>query len=588
MNAKYSKIKTAIITTLWYLPALLWQQTFIAMYLQDERHPNYFEPLTLAIFIMIVVITFTIALKSERINKNRIHVLSIIVLTLIVVLIFDKNVYVQLAFFFLYNYIFAYPLKEFIRQFSNAKEKFEVWMDDNEDFMGNNRYVDGVEDGELNYFIESFYTFEEATKFIEERVDSVIEDMISHAKNIDDLKTMDPTQQVSYFIKEKNGNKVYFRTYDYIQKRADDIFKKSNINSFEDMLKRGNLPDDDRVVPNWLKIKNKQFSDVDFLNNTVDKIATLDNYEFNKLISSADSGLIFTYLSTLNEIELNKFYSYLDDVVKLNLNMDYFDSRVQFENAMKTVDKSEITDEQRARATLELPLMINYAKDSYIKTITFEMFRTYDYYKEYENDVDIRFEVTLSNIIWDKMSEVPEYFEQVLTLFKDFYDENNSEHQKILTHLGSRFGYLVSTLDKLVKLTQNRSDTSLHWFVSVLADKNLLDTKYVISIDETNALESDKKLINFLTLTSVGICDENDDKYLSNLIAVVETMFEWYPVNCEACEYAMVEMMKSVAVKKVNIENANSFIDFFGELPRFYNVLDYNRIYELKSLLSTL
>ncbi len=33
------------------------------------------------------------------------------------------------------------------------------------------------------------------------------------------------------------------------------------------------------------------------------------------------------------------------------------------------------------------------------------------------------------------------------------------------------------------------------------------------------------------------------------------------------------------------IENAKAFIDFFGELPRFYEVLNYNNIYELKELI---
>ena len=594
MNAKYSKLKTAIITTLWYLPALLWQQTFIAMYLQDERHPDYFEPLTLAIFIMMVAVTFTIALKSERINKNRIHVLSIITLTIGVVLIFDKNVYAQLGFFVLYSYIFVYPFKEFIQRFSNRVPEFEVWVADNEDFMGNNRYVDGVEDEELNYFVESFYTFEEATKFIEEKVDTVIADMASNARSVEKLKTMDPTQQVSYFIKTKSGKKVFFRTYDYIQKRADDIFsqlkkdekkEKSNINSFEDMLKRGNLPDDDREAPNYLMIKNRQYDKVDMSNNNVDSIIALSSEEFNEFVSSVDTNMLLVYLSTMSEPEMQKFYKYLDDVVKLKEGVEAPSAKEQFLSTMQNLKTSNITDESRARATLETPLAINYAKNIYHKTVAYGKYVRQNYYLYKEDTKMIRFEATLTSVIWDRMSEIPNSFEQVLTLFKDVYDENNSEHQKILTHLGSRFGYLVATLDKLVQLTQNRSDTSLHWFVSVLADKNLIDTKHAISIDETNALESDKKLINFLTLMFASICANDEDAYLENLINVINTLFEWCPVNREACEYAMVEMMKSVAIKKVNVENANSFIEFFGELPRFYKVLDYNRIYELKELI---
>lgn len=47
------------------------------------------------------------------------------------------------------------------------------------------------------------------------------------------------------------------------------------------------------------------------------------------------------------------------------------------------------------------------------------MFRTYDYFKEYENEIDARFEITLSNIIWEDMGYIPDYFEKVLKLYID-------------------------------------------------------------------------------------------------------------------------------------------------------------------------
>ncbi|MGB3962037.1 MAG: hypothetical protein WBK95_07350, partial [Sulfurimonas sp.] len=41
------------------------------------------------------------------------------------------------------------------------------------------------------------------------------------------------------------------------------------------------------------------------------------------------------------------------------------------------------------------------------------------------------------------------------------------------------------------------------------------------------------------------------------------------------------------AMKRVNVENANAFIAFFEELPRFYDVLSYQKISELKELINT-
>ena len=63
------------------------------------------------------------------------------------------------------------------------------------------------------------------------------------------------------------------------------------------------------------------------------------------------------------------------------------------------------------------------------------MFRTYDYFKRVWNEIDARFEITLSNIIWEDMQYIPDYFEQVLKLYRDAYDENSEYHQKIFEHL---------------------------------------------------------------------------------------------------------------------------------------------------------
>ncbi|MDA3908249.1 MAG: hypothetical protein PF437_04110, partial [Sulfurimonas sp.] len=356
------------------------------------------------------------------------------------------------------------------------------------------------------------------------------------------------------------------------------------IKSFKDLLKRGNLPDDTRVVPNWMKIKNRQFDDVDVTNNSVDKIVSLSSEEFNEFVSSVNTEMLLVFLSTMNDKEMQKFYKYLDDVVKLKEDIEAPSAKEQFMGSMENIDTNTITDESRARATLETPLMINYAKNIYHKIMDYIEYISQDYYDYDCDDAFKMYEGHLSKIIWDRMDEIPDHFEQVIDHFYDFYDEENAEHKKFFIHLSQRFGLLIATLNRLVYKTQNRV-TSLNWFTVKMQEYDVIP-EVEISTDQNKELSSDKKLINFLTLTFAGICDESDDNYLSNLICVVETLFEWYPVNRETCEYAMVEMMKSVAIKKVNIENANAFIEFFGELPRFYEVLSYAKIYERKELIN--
>ncbi|MBV5279651.1 MAG: hypothetical protein J0647_11670 [Campylobacteraceae bacterium] len=358
----------------------------------------------------------------------------------------------------------------------------------------------------------------------------------------------------------------------------------SILKTFKDLLKRGNLPDDTRDVPNWLKIKNRQFENVDFASNTVDSLIALSSPEFNEFVSNTDSHMLLVYLSTLSDTQMQKFYRYLDEVVKLDEGIEHQSARVQFENALFSIKKSEITNEQRVRATLEIPLMINFAKHIYHAIMDFIEYASQDYYNyDIENEFKM-YEGHLEQIIWGKMNLIPDSFEQVIDHFKNFYDENNEEHKKFFIHLSKRFGLLIATLSRLIYKTQDRA-TSLNWFVSKMVDYDVVGS-VEISISQSKSLTTDQKLINFLTTTFGGICDESDDNYLSSLICVVETLFEWYPVNREACDYAMVEMMKSVGVKKVNVDNANAFIAFFEKLPRFYEVLSYDKIYQLKELIN--
>lgn len=353
---------------------------------------------------------------------------------------------------------------------------------------------------------------------------------------------------------------------------------------FFNFFKRGNLPDDKRVVPNWLKIKNRQFDDVDFSHNTVDSLIALSNSEFNEFVSSVNNDMLFVYLSTMRSDEIESFYTYLQNNVTIETQSQDKTARNQFENAMSKIKADEISDEQKARATLEIPLMINFSKHIYHTIMDFIEYTSQDYYNCKVEDTFTMYEGHLSEIIWKEMKYIPDHFEQVLDHFQGFYDEEDAAHQKFFAHLSNRFGLLVATLNRLVVKTENRS-SSLNWFTGKMVEYDLVPD-VEISISQSKILPSDKKLINFLSTTFAGICDESDDNYLSSLICVVQTLFEWYPVNCEACDYVMVEMIKSVAIKKVNVENANNFLEFFEELPRFYDVLSYDKIYELKELIN--
>lgn len=353
---------------------------------------------------------------------------------------------------------------------------------------------------------------------------------------------------------------------------------------FADLLKRGNLPNDDRSVPNWLKIKNKQFHEVDFSHNTVDNLIVLSSAEFNEFVSSVNHDMLFVYLSTMSDDNMERFYTYLQDNDTTEPETQEKTAREQFENTMRQVKADEIPDEKKARATLEIPLMINFSKHIYHTIIDFIEYASQDYYNYASEDTFTMYEGHFSEIIWNEMKYIPDHFEQVLDHFQKFYDEKDEEHKKFFAHLSNRFGLLIATLNRLVYMSEER-DSSFNWFTHKMVEYDLVPN-IEISISQSKTLPSDKKLINFLSTTFAGICDKSDDNYLSSLICVVQTLFEWYPANRVACEYTMLEMMKSVAIKTVNVQNANDFLEFFEKLPRFYDVLSYDKIYELKELIN--
>lgn len=356
------------------------------------------------------------------------------------------------------------------------------------------------------------------------------------------------------------------------------------IKSFKDLLKRGNLPDDNRVVPNWLKIKNKQFDDVDISKNSVDEILKLSNEEFNQLVSSSETLFLLVYLSTLNKKELEKFYNYTEKIVLKNESQNLETSAKEaFIEGMNSINIDKITNEQKVRASLEMPMMINFSKNLFHTHKSFTKLIRDDYY-DFDDEYFMSYEGYLTKILWGEMKYIPDYYEQVIDQFKDFYDEENDEHKKFFVHISKKFGVLIGTLSWFIGKTENRG-SSLSWFTQKSIEYDLIKEEVEISVSKSLKLEPNQKLINFTTLVFTAICQENDDNYLSNLMYCVDSLFEYYPVNDKACEYALQEMMKSIALKEVNVENANKFIGFFETLPRFYEVLSYQKIMDLKEII---
>ncbi len=343
-------------------------------------------------------------------------------------------------------------------------------------------------------------------------------------------------------------------------------------------------PEDEKSkgLPVWLKIKREEFDDVNISNNSVDEIIALSSDEFNELnslLGDNDIGMLVTYLKTLDEIELAEFFLYLEDV-KLKENVEAPSAQEQFMKTLKGIDGDAISNTNKKRATLELPLFINYAKTMYHQALELKAFLHEKYYPYKEEDSAIQFEGYLFKVLYSEpMKFVPDYFNQVLVQFRDYYDEHNEEHQKIALHLARRFGLLVNSLHVIQKYQDEPYD-GLEWFLATFVEE-------IKKVDGESILEDDAVL--FWTMnTFASIIQEDDNSYIASMIELTKELMKFYPYLNDSFLYALQELMKSVALKEISTDNANKFLEIFEELPKCYDKLSYSKIMELKEMIDTI
>ncbi len=343
------------------------------------------------------------------------------------------------------------------------------------------------------------------------------------------------------------------------------------------------LPPEDKKsqgLPVWLKIKREEFDDVNFSNNSVDEIIALSSDEFNELnslLGDNDIGMLITYLKTLDQIELAEFFLYLEDV-KLKENVEAPSAKEQFMKTLESVDADAISDTNKKRATLELPLFISYAKTMHHQALKLKESLHAKYYPYKEDDAAIQFEGYLFKTLYSEpMKFVPDYFNQVLTQFRDYYDEQNEEHQKVALHLARRFGLLVNSLH-IIQKYQDEPYDGLEWFLATFAQE-------IKKVDGESILEDDAVL--FWTMNSfASIIQEDDNSYIVSMIELTKELLKFYPYLNDSFLYALQELMKSVGIKEISTENANKFLEIFEELPKLYDKLSYSKIMELKEIIN--
>jgi len=256
-----------------------------------------------------------------------------------------------------------------------------------------------------------------------------------------------------------------------------------------------------------------------FLPLKIDIIA-LSSEEFNELVSLLGDehiDILLIYLKTLDDIELAEFFLYLEDI-KLKENADVPSAKEQFTNTLESIDADAISDRDKKRATLELLLFINYAKTMHHQALKLKEFIHAKYYP-YKKDAPImQFEGYLFKTLYSEpMKFVPEYFNQVLTQFRDYYDEQSEEHQKVVLHLARRFGLLVNSLQVIQKY-QEESHDGLEWFLATFVEE-------IKKVDGEDILEDDAVLFWIMNIFA-SIIQEDENSYIASMIELVKELIE--------------------------------------------------------------
>jgi len=384
----------------------------------------------------------------------------------------------------------------------------------------------------------------------------------------------DMSVELPVILKKKNGEYVTLGI------KYEDMILEDRTILDDIVLPTKSDAKDFRELPNYLKIKNEKFDDVDTSNNSIDDIVALSSAEFNEFVSllgNENIAMLLVYLKTLDAIELAEFFLYLEGVT-LDESVDAPSAKEQFEHMLKNTAE-DLNDEMKARATLEIPLFVSYAKHIHHQALDFKEFIRAKYYPYKEDDATMQFEGYLFKTLYSEpMKFIPDYFNQILAQFRDSYDAKNDEHQQIALHLAKRFGLLVNSLHVIQK-SQEEPYEGLEWFLASLVEE-------IKKVDGYDIL-SDDILIFYMMNTFSSIIQEDDQSYITSMIEVVKELMKFYPYLSDSFLYALQELMKSVALKEISVDNANRFLEIFEELPKLYARLSYSKIMELKNMINT-
>ena len=346
------------------------------------------------------------------------------------------------------------------------------------------------------------------------------------------------------------------------------VKEESKIKDFQNLLKRGNLPDDDRDVPTWLQIKNETYKTIPIINKIIEDIVSLEDDEFMEFMNKTiNQNVLFTALSTAKDDELKKFYKFLEKGEE--------GLPAQFKKYIEDFRAKEIAKEQ-----LDFALMVASLYPAEVKKTHHQLVKLHqDMNKSnFSKDDELLFdlEYSMNSVLFHSTNDLNVELKKFISLIKEKYEEGKIKDE-FCKHIASKFAPLFKSIDKVPMDEYTTLEHDLKWFLKTFV------------LDDLEVLQDDSILHQLILLQHLrleAILNKNQEEYLDYTVAITRYFMAFYPYLKISGLFYIDELINFVAHKDITIKNANNFMELFEILPVFYSDTSYENIIEFKEFIN--
>ncbi len=428
--------------------------------------------------------------------------------------------------------------------------KIAVYCENNYDYIYSN-----TNNAKL---VEKFTSVNNANIFIYEKLNKQLEEYSLNEKDVDEVISTYKFIGINYFFKNTNDKSISFSSWFYVKENAKKIFITINTKKTDNTIPTMKIKNKEEKSPLWLKIKKRQYDNFDLSNNSASELISLNNIEFLQLLTHCSNHyILFIFLLTLKEEELNKFYFYIS---KIDENM-----KNEFKKEINKYKKTSITDKIKVEASFVTTLYIKEAKK---RTIIEEKILNIKNSNNYENKLcTSSIENELNDLIFTSKNNLELEAKRILSKLRELHTSKKIS-KNLYEHILKKFSSIFTLLD--VKSINNDIKEEYNF--------NLSNQKEKINIFNSLLAAKSNRIL--------ALYSKNKEEELKANINICFIHFSFYPLYKNEALFFLNEMMNNALKNTMFLKNKKRFLDFFENLPSYYTDCGYRNIMDIKELIN--